>query len=119
MLNILTGKISPRYHFVFDDHFKTVPSLPLGKSVQKQWNQIFTFPWKCYLDVDVDPNGFPINPPSSYDLLPSDQQHLPLPLQSQPPATTPWDVDPVSHSPEGVAEGVPVGLPEGDQMGVP
>ncbi len=30
----------------------------------------------------------------------------------------PWDVDPVSHTPDGVAEGVPVGLPEGDQMGV-
>jgi hypothetical protein len=60
-----------------------------------------------------------MNSPSSYELLPSDQQHLPLPLQSQPPATMPCDVDPVSHNPEGVAEGVPIGLPEGDQMGVP
>ncbi len=30
-----------------------------------------------------------------------------------------WDVDPVSHNPEGVAERVPVGLPEGDQMETP
>jgi hypothetical protein len=28
------------------------------------------------------------------------------------------DVDPVSHNPEGVAKRVPVGLPEGDKMGV-
>ncbi len=118
VLNILTGKISPQYHVVFDDRFKTVPSLPLGKSVQKQWNWIFTLPWECYLDVDVDPNGFPINPPSGYELLPSYQQHLPLPLQNQQPATMPWEVDPISHNPEGDAEGVPVGLLEGDQMGV-
>jgi hypothetical protein len=38
VLNILTGKISPQYHVVFDDPFKTVPSLPLGESVQQQWN---------------------------------------------------------------------------------
>jgi hypothetical protein len=38
VLNIQTGKISPQYHVVFDDHFKIVPSLPLGKSVQQQWN---------------------------------------------------------------------------------
>jgi hypothetical protein len=36
VLIILTGKISPQYHVVFDDHFKTAPSLPLGKSVQQQ-----------------------------------------------------------------------------------
>jgi hypothetical protein len=76
-------KISPRYHVVINDRFKTVPSLPLRKSVQQQWNRIYTLLWECYLDVDVDPNGFPINPPSGYELLPSDQQHLPPPLQSQ------------------------------------
>ncbi len=108
----------------FYDRFETVPSLPLGKSVQQQWNRIFTFPWECHLDVDVDQNGFPINPPSGYELLPSDQQHLPRPLQSQLPATMPWDVDPVSHNPEGVAEGVPpegvqIRLPEGVPVGLP
>jgi hypothetical protein len=119
VLKTRTGKISPQYHVVFDELFKTVPSLPLGKSVQQQWNRIFEFPWECHLDVGVDPNGFPINPPSGYELLPSDQLHLPLPLQSQPPPTTPWDVDPVSHNSERVVEGVLVGLSEEDQMRVP
>jgi len=131
VLNILTGKISPQYHVVFDDKFETVPSLPLGESLQQQWNHILTFPRECYLDVDVDHNGFPINPPSGYTW---DSPPKPLPLKSRGDPEIPEGVfgndsdDAPVGTPEGVAVGVPqrtqaeqqvVGVPEGVAVGVP
>ena len=118
VLNIHTGKISPQYHVVFDDKFETVPSFPLGKSIRQQWNNILQFPRECYLDVDVDHNGFPINPPSGYAW---ESPPRPLPLHSQGVLPGRSDSVPVGV-PEGVSpvvsDGVPVGVPEGVPVGV-
>jgi hypothetical protein len=116
VLNILTGKISPQYHVVFDDKFETVPSLPLGESLRQQWNHILTFPRECYLDVDVDQNGFPIDPPSGYAWNPPPK---PLPLKS--PVGIPEGAfgDESIDAPLGVPEGVSVGVPQGTQVGRP
>ena len=70
-----------------------------------------------YLDVDVDHNDFPINPPSGYAW---ESPTKPLPFQSQgvPPGKS--DSVPVGV-PEGaspsVSDGVPVGVPEGVPVG--
>ena len=118
VLNIHTGKISPQYHVVFDDKFETVPSLPLGESLHQQWNNKLQFPRECYLDVDIDHNGFPNNPPSIYDW---ESPPRTLPLHSQGVSPGKSDSVPVEVPEEvspGVPDGVPVGVPEGVHVGV-
>jgi hypothetical protein len=43
VLNILTEKITPQFHVVFDEKFQTVSSLPLGQSLHDQWKHILQF----------------------------------------------------------------------------
>ena len=41
VLNLITGKISPHYHAVYDDKFLTVNSLSAEDSLKNQWDLIF------------------------------------------------------------------------------
>jgi hypothetical protein len=63
VLKIHTGKILPQYHVIFDDTFQTVPLLPTRETMQQQWRRLFKFPQECYFDVELNSNGFPVNPP--------------------------------------------------------
>ncbi len=58
--NVETGKISPQYHVIFDNKFKTVHSLPDNKALEKQWTMIVRLGHEYFLDVDFDNNGNPI-----------------------------------------------------------
>jgi hypothetical protein len=62
VLNVQTGKISPKYHVIFDNKFETVNSLLATESLDKQWAQIFRLERECFLDVDYDKNGNAIQP---------------------------------------------------------
>lgn len=53
VLNITTGKITPQFHVVFDEHFQTVSSLPSGDTLRDEWSKILTFERDCFLDVDT------------------------------------------------------------------
>ena len=57
VLNVVTGKISPQYHVVFDDTFSTVNSLPHEDSIDDQWTRIFKLEREFYLDIEYDEDG--------------------------------------------------------------
>ena len=57
VLNVVTGKISPQYHVVFDDKFSTVHSLPTEDSLDDQWARIFKLDREFYLDIEYNGNG--------------------------------------------------------------
>jgi hypothetical protein len=115
VLNVQTGKISTQFYIIFDNHFKTVPSLPMGDNIQQWWHWIFKFPCECYLDIVVDQYGFlhfQNDPTVQHTNLPP---HFELPLRSLP-----YDnqADLASLQPVGEAAGAPDRAPEGDQAGV-
>ena len=62
VLNIITGKISPQYHVIFDDKFETVHSLSKDASVEQQWRNVLKLGYECFLDTDFDGDGNPILP---------------------------------------------------------
>lgn len=62
VLNVETGHITPQFHIIFDDKFKTVNSLPIDQPLDKQWAAIFWLGRECFLDVDYDENDQPIIP---------------------------------------------------------
>ncbi len=64
-LDVVTVKISPQYHVIFDDMFGTVHSLPADEVLDKQWTRIFNLGRECFLDVDFDNHGNPIVPTMS------------------------------------------------------
>ena len=55
ILNVVTGKITPQFHVVFDDKFETVVSLPRGASLRDEWMDILRFDHDCFDDADSDP----------------------------------------------------------------
>jgi hypothetical protein len=65
VLNVDTGHISPQFHVIFDNKFKTVTSLAFDELLDKQWADIFWLGHECFLDVDFDVNDQPILPPLS------------------------------------------------------
>ena len=62
VLNIITGKISPQYHVIFDDKFETVHSLSKDASVEQQWRNVLKLGYECFLDTYFDGDGNPILP---------------------------------------------------------
>jgi hypothetical protein len=56
VLNVDMGHISPQFHVIFDNKFKTVTSLAIGESLDKQSADIFWLGRECFLDVDYDIN---------------------------------------------------------------
>ena len=62
VLHVETGHISPQFHVIFDDKFKTVNSLPIDQPLDKQWAAIFWLGRECFLDVDNDENDQSIIP---------------------------------------------------------
>ncbi len=54
VLNIDMGHISPQFHVIFDNKFKTVTSLAIGEPLDKQWADIFWLGRECFLDVDYN-----------------------------------------------------------------
>ena len=60
-LNLVTGKISPQYHVIFDDKFKTVDFLhPSVKDIDNQWGTLYGLHGEgsnFYLDQEFDTNG--------------------------------------------------------------
>ncbi len=65
VLNVVTGKISPQFHVIFNDKFETVHSLPLDKPLDQQWATIFHLGCEGFDDIDYDENNNPILPPLS------------------------------------------------------
>lgn len=130
-LNILTGKITPQFHVVFDDRFTTVASLPANNSLHDQWLQILLFDQDCFLDTDVVGDGDPsaILPNEFVEWFGATRKdhHSPLPSHStrrhdpsviiddldaiEAVTDTPLHYDSASDPPH-VPEGV-VGAPEG------
>ncbi len=62
VLNIDMGQISPQFHVIFGNKFKTVTSLAIGEPLDKQWADIFWLGRECFLDVNYDVNDQPILP---------------------------------------------------------
>jgi hypothetical protein len=62
-MNVNSGKISPQFHIIFDDKFKTVVSMSSEDSLGDQWKEIFCLGRECYEDVDYNKNGNAISPP--------------------------------------------------------
>jgi hypothetical protein len=68
VLNVETGKVSPQYHVIFDNKFKTVHLLPDFATLDKQWRTVLWLGYECCLDVDFDDNGNP-KVPTILDLI--------------------------------------------------
>ncbi len=78
VMNILTGKITPQFHVIFDDKFQTVASLPQGTTIRDEWLNILAFGNDCFLDIDVENTTTPhANLPREFtDWLSSTHTHL-------------------------------------------
>jgi hypothetical protein len=74
-MNVETGKISPQFHVIFDDKFKTVVSDNSRMPMNDQWRDIFLFAQECYADVDYDKNGEPVLPPLTLIFTPDEITH--------------------------------------------
>jgi hypothetical protein len=62
-MNVDMGKISPKFHVIIDDKFKTVVLIHSEESIGAQWKSIFCLGCECFEDVDYDDNGNAILPP--------------------------------------------------------
>ncbi len=132
VLNIMTGKISPQFHVIFDDKFQTVASLPTGTTLRDEWLNILAFSHDCFLDdqnaSDDDhllPQEFsdwlttkpftPISDPSASSFDTNTEQAPPIIVEHDdhfeiiaPPSThqpTDDDTDTVISAPEGAPVG--------------
>jgi hypothetical protein len=61
-MNVDTGKISPQFHVIFDDEFKTVVSMNSEELIGEQWKSFFCLKRECFEDVDYDGAGNAIQP---------------------------------------------------------
>ncbi len=57
VMNVVTGKISPQFHVIFDDKFEAVVSANSTMPMNEQWRNIFRLGCECYGDVDYDATG--------------------------------------------------------------
>jgi hypothetical protein len=100
VMNVDTGKISPQFHIIFDDKFKTVVSMSSGDSLGDQWKAIFCLDRECYEDVDCNKNGNAILPPLTSLFKPDNSGNEITP-------TSPWMAP--SDTSHLISEGAPVG----------
>ncbi|KAL7475562.1 hypothetical protein ACHAW6_001475 [Cyclotella cf. meneghiniana] len=75
--NLHTGYISPHYHVVFDDKFKTI--FHTGKSTEeldKICNELFVESQDHYVEEEYDKDGVLIyKPPPLDEVCPSEPEH--------------------------------------------
>jgi hypothetical protein len=57
MMNVNTRKISPQFHVILNDKFKTVVSMNSEESIGEQWKSNFCLKQECFKDVDYDGAG--------------------------------------------------------------
>ncbi len=57
VMSVVTGKISPQFHVIFDDKFETLVSANSTMPMNEQWRNIFRLGCECYGDVDYDATG--------------------------------------------------------------
>jgi hypothetical protein len=62
LLNVAKGRISPQFHFIFDNKFETYHSLTVDELLDKQWARIIQLGWECFMDIDYNENDKPIIP---------------------------------------------------------
>ena len=94
VLNPSTGKVSPQYHVVFDDHFATVASN--GQFDIDVWHSLVSSNQELHLSVETTSDGIIVIPPDHkpFEVLPTLDPIDPIPL--------PTSIDPITPSvPEG------------------
>ena len=113
--NTETGKISPQFHTVFDDHFTTlsVNKIPELDSIPKEWIKLFTYNRECHVDPADAPTLHPSFPRTPHPpegatqspLAPEGATTLPLPTPegARPPTPPPK----VRFAPEGALANPP------------
>ncbi len=106
VMNVDTRKISPQFHIIFDDKFKTVVSMSSEDSLGDQWKAIFHLGRECYEEVEYNKNGNAILPPLTSLFKPDNRDNEITP-------TSPW-MAPTDTS-HLVSEGAPVGKTLGNK----
>jgi hypothetical protein len=102
VMNVDTEKISPQFHIIFDNKFKTVVSMSSEDSLGDQWKAIFCLSRECYEDVGYNKNGNEIPLTSLFKPDNSDNEITPT-----SPCMAPTNTSYL------VSEGAPVGEPFG------
>ena len=103
--NISTGKVSPQFHTVFDNHFTTLSmsSIPDSTSISEEWKNLFTYQREYYFDpADFKSSAPPttLPPPPPPTILQPSRGEVPA------PSTIPSPTSPsrsISIAPEGAS----------------